>query len=51
MSRISLTPQAEDQALIEAVAPVLRAELPLSSLALIPCGWAPDFWSRVAELA
>src|SRR5882757_1492421 len=50
MSRISLTPQAEDQALIEAVAPVLRAELPLSSLAADPMRMAPDFWSRVAEL-
>ena len=50
MSSILLTVQTDDQAVIEAVAPFLRDEFNLSSLAANPGHLDPHFWSRVTEL-
>jgi alkylation response protein AidB-like acyl-CoA dehydrogenase len=50
MAHISLTPQPDDQAAIEAVAPLLQNEFALSALAADPGRIDPSFWSRVAEL-
>jgi alkylation response protein AidB-like acyl-CoA dehydrogenase len=50
MTRIALTPQSEDQAVIEAVAPYLRDEFALSRLAAAPGALDPLFWSHIAEL-
>jgi alkylation response protein AidB-like acyl-CoA dehydrogenase len=50
MSRIALTPQSEDQAVIEAVVPLLRDRFVLSTLAAAPDRLDPAFWSQIAEL-
>jgi alkylation response protein AidB-like acyl-CoA dehydrogenase len=50
MSIISLTPQPDDQAVIDAVAPYLRDQFALASLALDPRHVDTGFWPHVAEL-
>jgi alkylation response protein AidB-like acyl-CoA dehydrogenase len=50
MSIISLTPQPDDQAVIEAVAPYLRDQFALASLVLDPRHVESGFWPHVAEL-
>jgi alkylation response protein AidB-like acyl-CoA dehydrogenase len=50
MSRISLTPQPDDLAVIEAVAPLLRDIFALSTLAGNPGRLDPGFWPNVVEL-
>jgi alkylation response protein AidB-like acyl-CoA dehydrogenase len=50
MTGITLTPQPDDQAVIDSVTAVLRSEFALARLASSPGAADPGFWSRAAEL-
>lgn len=50
MTKISLVPQPEDLAVIDAVVPFLKEEFVLTSLASAPERADPLFWPRIAEL-
>jgi len=50
MADIVLTPQADDEAVIDAVLPFLQDEFALSTLAADPGRLDPAFWGKAAEL-